>query len=334
MLVDALDAVAGYLDRRLVLTVLLPTLVFWSALVLLIGGHVGWHRVLTWWQGLAGAQQWLLLIAAGAGAIFFASLLSVFTGSLTRLYEGYWEAYWPGRLLARVGKAVQRRRHRGLDPNNARHYAIRYYLFPRRPEDLLPTRLGNALKAAEQYPSDEGRYGIDAVFFWPRLYMVLPEAMRDSLQNVRSSLDLTLITSALGWLYALTACCFLAVAGAANWYLWPAAVGGGVLVALAAYRGVVRSAVTYGELIRIAFDLYRGDLLTQLGYTAPTSLAQEQVLWRNLGKQMYRRRADDPTVLRYAAAGKDPAAPARSNDGSLPVTVHRPPGTPGGSAAS
>ena len=90
MLVDALDAVAGYLDRRLVLTVLFPTLVFWSALVLLIGGHLGWHRMLTWWQGLAGAQQSLLLIAAGAGAIFFASLLSVFTGSLTRLYEGYW----------------------------------------------------------------------------------------------------------------------------------------------------------------------------------------------------------------------------------------------------
>jgi hypothetical protein len=327
MLGDALNAVAGYLDRRLVLTVLFPTLVFWSALVLLIGGHIGWHRMLTWWRGLAGEQQALILVAALAGAVFFASLVSVFIGSLTRLYEGYWGARGLGRTLAKAGIAVQRWRHRRLDPNNPRHYEIRYRQYPRLPEDLLPTRLGNVLKATELYPGDEGRYGMDAVFFWPRLYMVLPETMRDSLQNARSSLDLTLVTSALGWLYALTACCFLALAGASSWYLWLVAAAG-VLAALAAYRGTVRAGVTYGELVRTAFDLYRGDLLAQLGYAAPTSLAQEQVLWRNLGKQMYRRRADDPSVLRYAAAGEQPAAQAGNNDWSLAVTIHRPSSTP------
>ena len=321
MLEGALGKVAGYLDKRLVLTVLFPTLVFWSALAWLIGGHIGWQQVLNWWKGLAVEQQVLLAVAAVAGVIFFASAVSINIGWLTRLFEGY----WPGRSwLGKPGTCLQRWRHRGLDPAKPRDFERRYRQYPRRADDLLPTRLGNVLKAAELYPSDDGRYGMDAVFFWPRLYMVLPETMRSSLQDARSSLDLMLVTSALGIVYALASICFLALTRSTDGWVWLAAVGGGTLVALGAYRGAVGAAVIYGELVRTAFDLYRGTLLAQLGYAAPGSLADERALWENLGKQMYRRAADDPSVLRYAAAS-DPSGKA---GWSLAVTSIQPPSKP------
>jgi hypothetical protein len=322
MLEGALDKVAGYLDKRLVLTTLFPTLVFWSALVWLIGGHIGWHRVLSWWHGLAVEQQVLLAVTFVSAAIFFASMVSIQIGLITRLFEGYWRG--PGRLLARPGIRLQRWRHGRLKADNPHDFALRYRSYPRYAEDLLPTRLGNVLKSAELYPGDEGRYGMDAVFFWPRLYMVLPETMRSSLEDARSSLDLMLVASALGGVYALSSICFLALAHITDWRIWLAAVGGGALVALAAYRGAVSSAVTYGELVRTAFDLYRGALLAQLGYAPPASLADEQVLWKNIGQQMYRRLAEDPSVLRYAAASR----PARDADGSLAIAGTQP-GAPG-----
>jgi hypothetical protein len=306
-----LDKVVGYLDKRLVLTVMFPTLVFWSALLWLIGLHVGWHHILTWWKGLAGVQQFLLVAAAIAVVVFFASLVSVQLGPLTRLYEGYWGTRGPGRWLAGAGTWVQRQRHARLEPGDDRDFERRYRLYPRRAEDLLPTRLGNVLRGAELYPADEGRYGMDAVFFWPRLYVVLSQTMRDSLQDARASLDLMLVTSALGVLYLLTAACFLGVVGTTSWPLWLAAVGGGALAALAAYRGAVRAAVTYGELVRVAFDLYRGALLAQLGYAAPASLVDERAMWENIGQQMYRRFAADPSALRYAADTPAPDGPAR-----------------------
>ena len=301
MLNGALDKVAGYLDKQLIIIVLFPSLVFWSALLALVSNHVGWSVVGEWWNGLRGEQQAILSVGVAAAAVFFASVLSVQIGALTRLYEGYWGR--AGRWLAVVGTSVQRKRHARLHPDtDDRDYEFRYRNYPRHQDDLLPTRLGNILLAAELYPSEDGRYGIDAVFFWPRLYAVLPETMRNSLREARSSLDLMLITSWLSVLFTFVAAIFLAFTGTGTWRPWCLAVGGAGFVALTAYQGAIRAAVTYGELVRTAFDLYRNKLLIQLGYASPTSLVEEQKIWRNLGQQLYRRAASDPTALRYGNA--------------------------------
>jgi hypothetical protein len=216
-----------------------------------------------------------------------------------------------------VARRRQGRRHARLAADGEVGFEVRYREYPRRERDLLPTRLGNIMRSAELYPGDDGRYGIDAVFFWPRLYAVLPEPMRDSLQEARSSLDLMLVTSGLSLLFLLIAACLLPFAGMGQGSILIGVVGAG-LVALLTYRGAVRAAVVFAELVRTSFDLYRGSLLAQLGYDQPTSLDKERELWKNLGEQLYRRIASDPSVLRAASAGHaqpvDGQAPTRTND--------------------
>lgn len=299
---SALDKVAGYLDKRLVLTVLFPLLAFGVCSLALVLAHYGWAGPLQWWKGLQAEQRLVFSIGAVAGVVFISSLISAQLGTLTRWYEGYWQR-WPGTWLATVGRSLQRSRHRNLRIADDRDFEVRYRQFPRKEEDLLPTRLGNVLKAAELYPSDEGRYGIDAVFFWPRVYPLLPEHFRQSLGEARASLDLMLVTSFLAMLFALGAAVFLALVGG-ECETWFAALGSGLLVAWLAYRGAVRAAVVFGELVRAAFDLYRGALLKQLGFARPTSLKDEQSLWRAVGQQLYRRETDDSERLVYVRETK------------------------------
>ena len=61
----------------------------------------------------------------------------------------------------------------------------------------------------------------------------------------------------------------------------------------------VAVAVSYGELVRSAFDTHRLTLLTSLGYTLPTSLDEERQLWQAIAQLLYRRDADRPELLKY-----------------------------------
>ena len=79
----------------------------------------------------------------------------------------------------------------------ARAYQLRHQRFPRERSATMPTRLGNVFRAAESYPADSRLYGMDAVFFWPRLYPLLPESLRVELASARSSIDMMLVTSVL-----------------------------------------------------------------------------------------------------------------------------------------
>jgi hypothetical protein len=136
---------------------------------------------------------------------------------------------------------------------------------------------------------------------------VIAEPMRDALEDARASVDLMLASSFLGYLYALVAACFLGFEGATDWRLWLAAVAGTVVGQLA-HRSALRHALNYGELVRACFDLYRRDLLKQLGFTPPRSIEEERELWRNLGQQLYRRAAERPEVLTGASSTPAPSA--------------------------
>ncbi|GHJ42832.1 hypothetical protein Cs7R123_01740 [Catellatospora sp. TT07R-123] len=287
-----LDKATGLLDRRFVLNVLGPSLVFWSALAVLVAQGTGWSRWGALWRGLSGLEQ---AYAAG-GVLALVMIFGAAAGSqivgLTRLWQGYWPSPL-GRAMAGRGIRRERRRRDRLDPATHDGYQRRYYGFPPRSDEVLPTRLGNVLQAAEAYSGDEARYGADAAFFWPRLYLVLPADIRTAVDQARSRLGMFVMMASLGTAFPLLGLVPVLLLGTA-WTLWAALSAAAVVTAVVAYRGSVRAGAAFGDLVRSCFDLHRRTALRQLGLAVPTTLEQERRLWRALRRQLYRRGPGEP----------------------------------------
>ena len=218
--------------------------------------------------------------------------------------------------LGNTEKKLQDQQAAYADKNN-RSKTLTEYLYRNYPPKLdrvLPSRLGNIIKAAEEYPYE--RYGIDAVFFWPRLIAVVPDAARGDLSDARASMALLLNVSTLAFLLGVGSFAALAAAmlnpAAAFW----ACGAGGLVLAALAYRSALAPGRIYAELVRAAFDLYRVDLLKQLNFGLPDNLDEERALWQSLGQQMYLGAATSPDVL-------DAARARTVNPPPSPVLRHR-----------
>lgn len=295
----ALGRVAGWLQPREVLSLLVPGMVFWGAVGLLVVNRVGWSEAHQWWATVDGVSKALLTVGVAVGLLLFTLALGQLLLPLTRLFEGYWRFGRLGAWLSERGRAAQLGRWEALnDSLDPAAYRLRYQRFPVDGEQVMPTRLGNVLRAAESYVSDPRRYGMDAVFFWPRLYPLLSEPLRTELGVARAEVDRLLVTAALSLVLATGT----VVAGGAarlSWPVWLGVVLGSLGVSRLAYFGAVWAAVPYAELIRSSFDVYRRDLLTTMGFPPPATLAEERALWKALGQQLYRRGADEEAWLRF-----------------------------------
>src|SRR5262249_9857532 len=144
-----------------------------------------------------------------AGILFFiiiCALMTPFQLSLVRLLEGYGGDGPLARRLTGLAKRFQMRRLLKLraaaelrldkpdtEPSAqgiARIARAAELLRQRYPAetDILPTSLGNALRAAERRAGD--RYGLDAIVLWPRLYLVIPSKTKTAVSAARGELDL------------------------------------------------------------------------------------------------------------------------------------------------
>jgi hypothetical protein len=290
------EKTASWLGPRAVVTLLLPSLVFWIVVGAVVATRAGWATALGAWHRLDPTQQVLAAVAAISGIAFFAMALGQYLSVVVRWYEGYWGISRPARWLAGLGCRLERRRWQRLDVSKLDGYTRRYQQFPVYEVDVLPTRLGNVLRACETYASDQQRYGMDAVFFWPRLYAVLPDAMRAALMDARIGVEFMLVMSGLASI--ITALLLVIACGSGpDWTRWVVVAVGSAALSYGAYRLAVRAAVTYAEFVRSSVDVYRRDLLAAIGLALPTTLEMERALWRALGQQLYRRGADDEALL-------------------------------------
>jgi hypothetical protein len=291
-----------------VLSLLIPSLAFWVIVAVLVVRSIGVAEVRDWWTASDDVSRTLYSGVTAGVVMFFALVMQQLLTPLTRVFEGYWGTSRVGRALMAAGRSREARRWDKLDKiigqrekdRAARAYRLRHQRYPRTRSAIMPTRLGNVFQSAESYPSDDHLYGMDAVFFWPRLYPLLPDALRTELASARSFIDMMLVNSVLSMVLAVG----VAVDGAAA--RLPAAVvilavAGLLLVSRASYVGAVNAAVAYAELVRTSFDLHRRDLLRALGLALPGSLAEERKLWRAIGQTLYRREADDDlkALLRF-----------------------------------
>ncbi len=138
-------------DRRFILGLLLPTFVFSAGVGALIATDLGWTQTIHWWQHLGTSRQVTLAIAAVVGLVFVATVLGTQVVAMTRVLEGYWRWSWADKTIGAVGRKWQRRRLTQLaNDTTAMGYQRQYLTFaPAELGDVLPTRLGNTLRAAE-----------------------------------------------------------------------------------------------------------------------------------------------------------------------------------------
>jgi hypothetical protein len=264
----------------------------------------------------------VLLIAGGliilTGSAYFAERLTL---PLLRLLEGYWRhprlprawlvryRRWRYRRYKSTRTELARRQRQGAG-FDARMSAdlgrVRRVLHQMPGDDALgmPTRLGDILRAAELRPAE--KYGLDTVVCWYALWSVLPAGFQREVVTARLALD----GAARTWLWGA------AFALWAPWNLWAIAAAAAVAV-LAYYSGITGTAELFGELVAVAYDLYRFRLYDALYLPRPTSPEQERLtdgrrltnlLWGGLDEAGFTY-ASPPLSLTPSAASQEGQAP-------------------------
>ena len=152
---------------------------------------------------------------------------------------------------------------------------------------LMPTRLGNALRRAEDFAGD--RYGFDAVAASPYLYVVAGEPSRALLEDARTELDVMVKLSAS--FLICTAASLVAFVDDGPW------LGAALLtygLAWSSYLAAVRAAQGYGERLVETVDLHRFDLMRRLHWPLPDSTSGEPAAQRAMWAYTQGRELDSP----------------------------------------
>jgi len=177
MFVDTLKGMTSIFDRRFLMHVFFPCLVFWGLLfVVWFTGAEGLFEAVRRWRGQEGFDQAVEAVCFVVAVYLFSIMLVGKMRAILQFYEGYWD-FSGSRYLKEYGKARHQRILKKLS------YDTISYNYPMRTREVMPTRLGNILKNAELYPTD--RYQIDAVQVWPRLYGLLPENLVQAMGPVQ-----------------------------------------------------------------------------------------------------------------------------------------------------
>ncbi len=140
-----------------------------------------------------------------------------------------------------------------------------------RPTATAPTKMGNVLASYEQYP--KRRYGMESVFYWERLWLVLDKDVRQEIDSAWAPTDTLLYVSAglsgAGALYLSLAVMssLFALVGLVvldGWSLVRDITLGvlGLALSVLFYSWSIPGHLANGEAFRSAFDLYRSKLGT------------------------------------------------------------------------
>jgi hypothetical protein len=276
----------------------------------------------------------------GQGAILVLAFCALVAGlvalalwePIVRLFEGYpleslsrrsgrnrhrWLSLWfyvrpvydslRGREERRYKALVVRRDHLWHGPEANRRVRqnarILDRLFPSREDLLLPTRVGNAIRAFEEYSTL--RWGLDGIAVWPRVETVLSDQEQRLHADAKGDFAFLIIGSlgafTLGVVLLIDAIVHHPLAFGAAWiaYLVP------FTASYFLYRSSVGAAVRWGTEVRASIDMHRIDLYQRIGIRVPT-LDDEPVVARELSDfLLYGRRPPDAVVRARAVTSSD-----------------------------
>jgi len=163
--------------------------------------------------------------------------------------------------------------------------AEKLFMYPANKWRILPTRLGNIIASAEDYPQQ--LFGIDTVLLWPYIVPTLAEnGYSKFVEREKAIFDLLLNTTVLVAVFGLEIGCLDALSNGLTWRLpIELTLIGGATYALC--RLTTHGAMGWGLTIRAAFVLYRDKLREALGLVRPESYTQERKLWKR-ASEFYR----------------------------------------------
>ncbi len=244
---------------------------------------------------------------------------------ITKFFEGYYFPKITKLILTKIQvirhwfktRRIERVRELLYQPTDVSTYDELQDLYPEAISDfqpleleapidaelLLPTRLGNVMRASEVYPFY--RYGIDGITIWPRLYNFLPNNIKDDLEKINNQLAFLLNSSLLLFILVL-ACIFIATTqnlcvhqaqsvalcvdniwnrgfrhfSYQHYYFFGFM---GLIISYVLYCLAVNAAITYGMYVRTAYDLYRDLLLDHLNKTLTEKLGDQRKTWERIG---------------------------------------------------
>jgi hypothetical protein len=288
------SAIAGKLSERWA-AILAPAVAFWSF------GALAWVDAGAGCQRLTEINTRLANANATASVAALLAVLLLLVGSaivvqrltlpVLRLLEGYWPSSvqwvtdWRFRImLARKAadetawQQLQIDLEKGeLTPRQRAKLAVLEHHRRHRPvrnAELLSTRIGNILRAAETRPHH--RYGLDAVVIWPRLWLVMSELARQEILESRRSLDVCVA----GFIWSAAFVVFTPLA--------PWALASVLISAAALYWWIPSRAEVFADLVESAYDLYRVELYRQLRWPLPANPADEVELGQRLTRYLVR----------------------------------------------
>jgi hypothetical protein len=293
MLPKFLESLGENIAKEWLGKVLFPALVFWLGGLLAVCSNpkFGWKVVEPFVGDGKNVATFplnqlilgLLVIAVSAAIVQRLEL------AVLRCLEGYWvpllnpvRRWLVGRIETAGSKAKQERqqlfdRYASLtseEMDKLVRLDWQRKQTPKQSDRLMPTRLGNILRAAERRPLE--KYGLETVICFPRLWLLLPAEVKAELSEARSRLN----SMVRIWMWSVL---FL---GWGYYSLWAIAVALGA--AWFAYGWMLDAAAVYGDLLESVFDLYRTLLYKSLRLPLPKNPTEELLSGKALTDYLWR----------------------------------------------
>lgn len=274
MLTKFWDKITENLAQEWQIALMAPSFVFWSAGLALYAIRHGWQPILNMIAGWNIAQS-VAAILAGLGILTISTaLINQFTVPILRLLEGYWRAPFSSLANSRIAATnqqikekeerwnwlAQRKAANELTALQLREYALLdadLFNYPLNENWRMPTRLGNLMRAAEEYANVH--YGLEITITWSRLWLLLPASTQQEISRSRQNLDRAI--HIFTWAILFT-----------GWAIWnPWAVVISIFLSVVFYQSILQNAGAYAELLKAAYDLNRFNLYDALHWPKPDS---------------------------------------------------------------
>jgi hypothetical protein len=146
---------------------------------------------------------------------------------------------------------------------------------------VLPTRLGNAIRRFEEYGWNH--YRLDSQSLWSRLISVVPDPVRKQVDTAQIGVDFFVCLLYGHIAVAIAAISTIAVEGVDNWTLLAGVIVPLVLVPLW-YRLAVATTDQWAVAVQALVDLGRQPLATALGLVIPTTIEDERTMWERVSR--------------------------------------------------